>query len=214
MTERLLVTKLIRTDENRADLYGRGHQYKDLTLFDLSDLAMVGIDYTALDIGQETPCRFWAVYELSEKLNRAGNPYKDVVMLEPIDAAATTTSVDNSAILGELRAIKALLAQLVGADALPQVLAGDGDQAGEPSPSNGGNGGPDPGRQSNGNGDPFPSPAAAVAWALAQGVFEHTRHAKAAYDKLKQEHKPKTAGEMAGLWRADVARRASEAQGV
>jgi len=113
MTERLLITKLIRTDETRADLFAKGHRYKDLTLFDLSDLALVGIDFNTLEIGQETPCRFWAHYELSDKENKAGNPYKDVVTLEPVDKPATTTSVDNSAILGELRAIKALLQRMV-----------------------------------------------------------------------------------------------------
>ena len=59
----------------------KGHRYKDLTLFDLSDLALVGIDYDDLAEGVETPCRFWAHYTLSDKLNV--NPYKDVAGLEP-----------------------------------------------------------------------------------------------------------------------------------
>jgi hypothetical protein len=113
MTERMLITKLVRTGE-RADLYAHGHRYKDLTLFDLSDLADVGIDYNALETGVETPCRFWAIYEESDKLNKANNPYKDIVALEPIDKPATSTSTDTSAIVGELRAIKALLQQILG----------------------------------------------------------------------------------------------------
>ena len=108
MSERLLITKLIR-DGEKAELYGRGHQYKDLTLFDLSDLADVGIDYANLPNGEETPCRFWAVWEPSEKLNKAGNPYKDIVALEAIDGPATATSTDTSALLDELRAIRGLL---------------------------------------------------------------------------------------------------------
>jgi hypothetical protein len=79
---RMLVTKIKRTDQTRADLYGRGHKYPDLKLFDLADLATVGIDPEGLPIGQEEPCRFFAVYTLSEKLNKAGNPYKDIQRLE------------------------------------------------------------------------------------------------------------------------------------
>jgi hypothetical protein len=115
MTERLLITKLVRTDRTRADLYARGHQWPDLKLFDLSDLVDVGIDPDSLEIGLETPCRFWAIYELSDKLNKAGNPYKDVIALDPIDKPATVTSTDNSALLAELRTIRAMLERLVDA---------------------------------------------------------------------------------------------------
>ena len=108
MTERMLITKLVRQGD-RADLYAKGHQYRDLVLFDLSDLADVGIDYANLETGAEVPCRFWATYELSDKLNKAGNPYKDVIALERIDTPATTTSTDNSALLAELRQIRKLL---------------------------------------------------------------------------------------------------------
>ena len=79
---RMLVTKIKRTDQTRADLYGRGHKYPDLKLFDLADLAAVGIDPDGLPLGQEEPCRFFAVYTLSEKLNKAGNPYRDIQRLE------------------------------------------------------------------------------------------------------------------------------------
>jgi len=80
--QRMLITKLVRTDETKADLYGRGHRFKDLTLFDLSELGAVGIDFAPLPQGQEHPCRFFAVYRESGKRNKAGNPYKDVVRLE------------------------------------------------------------------------------------------------------------------------------------
>ena len=109
MAERMLITKLVRTGRARADLYAKGHQWPDLKLFDLADLLDVGIAPGDLEMGQEVPCRFWAIYELSDKLNKAGNPYKDVIALEPMDGLATSTSTDTSALLEELRAIRALL---------------------------------------------------------------------------------------------------------
>jgi len=57
------------------------------------------------------------------------------------------------------------------------------------------------------NGDAFASPAVAIAWGYEQGVFRAMLHAQNAYDKVKAEKKPKTAAEMAALWRADVAAR-------
>ena len=103
----------LRTEATRAELYAKGHKWPDLRLFDLSDLLEVGIDPAALEIGTETPCRFWAHYELREKLNGAGNPYKDVITLEPIDRPTTSTSTDTSALLGELRQIRAMLERLL-----------------------------------------------------------------------------------------------------
>lgn len=137
MSERTLVTKIVRTAPDRADLYGRGHRYKDFTLFDLSELGLVGIDYNALEEGKEFPCRFWAIYELSDKINKAGNPYKDIVTLEAIDKPATATSTDNSALLqavrdlaGEMRGIKALLLQALSPGPAP---ARDPYPAGSPT---------------------------------------------------------------------------------
>ncbi|MGD9047076.1 MAG: hypothetical protein PVF77_03415 [Anaerolineae bacterium] len=118
MAERMLITKLVRTERMRADLYAKGHQWPDLKLFDLSELIEVGLDPNGLPIGQEVPCRFWAIYELSDKLNKAGNPYKDVIALERIDGPATTTSTDTSALLIELRAIRELLERLAQAQGL------------------------------------------------------------------------------------------------
>jgi hypothetical protein len=119
MAERMLITKLVRTEQTRADLYARGHQWPDLKLFDLSHLLDVEIDPHGLQVGQEVPCRFWAIYELSEKLNKAGNPYKDVIALERMDGPATATSTDTSALLGELRAIRTLLETIAQASGLP-----------------------------------------------------------------------------------------------
>lgn len=123
MAERMLITKLVRVDQTRADLYGKGHKWPDLKLFDLGELAAVGLDPAALPIGQETPARFWALYELSDKVNQAGNPYKDILSLEPMDGPATVTSTDNTDILAELRAIRALLEVLANAQGLevPEV---------------------------------------------------------------------------------------------
>jgi len=129
MTERMLITKLVRTDQTRADLYARGHQWPDLKLFDLSDLLTVGIEPADLEVGTETPCRFWANYELSDKLNKNGNPYKDVIALESIDTPATTTSTDTSALLAELRTIRELLERWLQGDreAMPDQV--DQEQA-------------------------------------------------------------------------------------
>lgn len=131
MAERILIVKVVRTTATQADLYGARHQYKDLTLFNVAELATVGIDPAALPIGQETPARFWAIYELSDKLNKAGRPYKDILALEPMDTPATSTSaaVGDPAMLAELRAIRALLSVLVEAQglALPALEEQDPD---------------------------------------------------------------------------------------
>jgi hypothetical protein len=64
-------------------------------------------------LGEKTPARFMAIYELSEKLNKAGNPYKDIVTLEAIDTPATTTSAAvGDEVLAELRAVRALLSAI------------------------------------------------------------------------------------------------------
>jgi hypothetical protein len=131
MAERMLITKLVRTEQTRADLYAKGHQWPDLKLFDVSDLLDVDIDPNNLPIGQEVPCKFWAIYELSTKLNKAGNPYKDVISLEPMDGPATTTSTDTSALLAELRAIRGLLEVMAQAQGVPVPTVAVGSQAGE-----------------------------------------------------------------------------------
>lgn len=131
MAERMLITKLVRTGD-RADLYGRGHQWKDLTLFDLSDLVDVGVDYANLEEGKDYPARFWALYELSEKMNQSGNPYKDVIALEPIDKPATSTSTDTSPLLEELRQIRQLLRLVADRLHVPDVDLDTGELDPEP----------------------------------------------------------------------------------
>lgn len=56
----------------------------------------------------------------------------------------------------------------------------------------------------------FPSADAAIAWGLESGAFDALQHARAAYDKLKADAKPATAGAMWQLWIADVRRRQAE----
>ena len=86
---KMLITSITRTAEGRIDMTGRGHQYRDLILFDAVYLQDVGIDPTTLPVGVPTPCAFWAIYTISEKLNKAGNPYRDVKYLEPYTNGAT-----------------------------------------------------------------------------------------------------------------------------
>jgi hypothetical protein len=53
--------------------------------------------------------------------------------------------------------------------------------------------------------EPFPSKQAALDWAMSQGAFGNPLHAGNAYEKVKRDHDPKSAAEMAALWRAEVA---------
>lgn len=57
---------------------------------------------------------------------------------------------------------------------------------------------------------PFASAEDALQWGLSQQCFRHHEHAKNAYEKLKAEHKPKTAANMFALWIGDVERRVKE----
>ena len=86
---KMLITSITRTAEGRIDMTGRGHQYRDLILFDAIYLQDIGIDPNTLPVGVPTPCAFWAIYTISEKLNKAGNPYRDVKYLEPYANGAT-----------------------------------------------------------------------------------------------------------------------------
>ena len=81
---RALVTQ-IKRDDGVVRLWFRGCKYESAKIFEISDLAVVGIDYRNLQDGVETPVRFFAIYVLSEKHNKNDNPYKDVVWLESAD---------------------------------------------------------------------------------------------------------------------------------
>ena len=55
----------------------------------------------------------------------------------------------------------------------------------------------------------FAGPELAIAWGVDCGAFQELLHSRNAYDKLKRDHAPQTAGEMWELWIADcLARRA------
>lgn len=53
----------------------------------------------------------------------------------------------------------------------------------------------------------FTSATDAIAWGVEQGCFRDARHGQAAYDKLKGEKQPKSAGEMWSAWIANVMER-------
>ena len=56
----------------------------------------------------------------------------------------------------------------------------------------------------------FSDPQAAITWGFAQGPFKDMQHAKNAYNKVKEEQKPKNALDMRDAWVADVERRVKE----
>lgn len=118
MTERVRITRAraakARSGKDVVELFSHDTrlEYPALYLFDFSLLPNVGIQPDELT-ADPVHCNFWGLYVLSNKLNTHGNPYKNVIALEPIDAPATSTSTDTSAIVAELRAIKALLLQMV-----------------------------------------------------------------------------------------------------
>lgn len=58
----------------------------------------------------------------------------------------------------------------------------------------------------------FGGPDLAIAWGMAQGCFRDEVHAKNAYEKLKAEKKPTSAGEFWPMWIAEVDRRVAEAE--
>jgi len=53
-------------------------------------------------------------------------------------------------------------------------------------------------------------PDHAIAWSMAQGVFDHQRHAENAYAKVKTASNPANAREMWAAWYLDVQRRIAE----
>lgn len=135
MAERMLIARLKRTSPTQGELYQAKHKYADLKCFDLGMLADAGVDVETLQIGVEIPVRFWAVWEYSERLNKAGNPYKDLLIVEPMHAPATVTStaIGDPEVLGELRAIRALLQAMADAQGLQMVTAA-AEEHEEPEP--------------------------------------------------------------------------------
>jgi hypothetical protein len=56
----------------------------------------------------------------------------------------------------------------------------------------------------------FSGPDEAIAWGWEQGCFKDAQHSKNTYLKLKDEHKPASAGDMWELWLDAVVKRKSE----
>lgn len=116
-TERFLIacTKLGTTKAGRAiaELYSTDTRlaFPVLILFDLSMLASVGLDPDALP-EDGVHKRFWAYYEESEKRTSKGNPYRDVVSLEPESQPTPADNTDTGAIVNELRQIRMLLERI------------------------------------------------------------------------------------------------------
>ncbi len=144
MSERMLIKEVCaaatKAGKPVAHLFANGRQmYPELVLFELSDLMTVGIDPGNLT-GTREACRFWAHYSISDKTTSEGNPYRDILHLEPIDAPASTTSTDTSAMLDVLREMVDQLATITGllmpvAEAIinpAQVLAPDPEPPGSP----------------------------------------------------------------------------------
>jgi hypothetical protein len=139
MTERVRITRVkagaTLAGQPVAELYSHDTRlrFPFLTLFDMSELLTVAINPADLKKDEYTLCNFWGHYELSTtKKTSEGNPYKDVIRLESIGAPATTTSTDTTAMLGELRAIKALLLQIARAlspDATEPPVPAQDDEA-------------------------------------------------------------------------------------
>ncbi|MBN1936762.1 MAG: hypothetical protein JW934_19025 [Anaerolineae bacterium] len=98
-----------------VDLYAGGKDSKlrfpVLTLFDLSELAVVEIDPNDLN-GQEVNCRFWAYYTESGKLNKDGNPYRDIDHLEVI--AAPVTPAESANVEAVMEALDRVYDELAG----------------------------------------------------------------------------------------------------
>jgi hypothetical protein len=88
-------------------------EYPELRLFDLSELAQVGLDPNTIG-SKRVHKRFWAHYTVSPKVNGKGNQYRDVHHLEPLEHTLTTNeSTDTTEllpeILEELKAIRTYL---------------------------------------------------------------------------------------------------------
>lgn len=113
--QRMIIAKVVRATTKAGkpvvDLYTNNArlEYPELRLFELSELFLVGIDPNSLVSDQEVYCRFWAYYVESDKRNKNGNPYKDVVRLEPIETRPAAADDDES-VLAELQKVNESLA--------------------------------------------------------------------------------------------------------
>lgn len=56
----------------------------------------------------------------------------------------------------------------------------------------------------------FAGPEDAIAWGFEQGCWRDARHCQAAYNQIKEQHRPATAAQMWMLWIAEVKQRRQE----
>lgn len=119
--DRFLITRIqpakTQAGGDVIHLFSQRLQYPVLYLFELTDLADVGIDHTSLATDKPTACKFWAYYKLG-KDNTEKNPYKDLLYLKPL-VSLTPPTTNPTPILAaiailtnELRTIRALLQRL------------------------------------------------------------------------------------------------------
>lgn len=129
MTEKILIKRIrkaqTQSGKTVAHLFSNSIQrYPELVLFELADLLTVGIQPETLT-PDDQPARFWAHFEVSEKTNSKGNPYRNVLYLEPAQTQAAQNA-ETDDLLTELKAIRAQL------DAIHAILT---DHQLQPAPA-------------------------------------------------------------------------------
>jgi len=120
-----------------VDLYAGGQhsklRYPVLTLFDLAELTVIGIDPNTLG-SEEHHARFWAYYEQGEKLNKEDNPYKNITYLEAIGPAPSPSAVaDTERILDAMRILYRELKEIK--ETIQAIQAGKPAPAPQPTPA-------------------------------------------------------------------------------
>jgi len=160
-TKKLLITKIKRADASRADLFAKGHKFRDIICFDISELVDAGVDYQNLPVGQEVPCRFWAYYQESENKTANGNPYLDLVAVEPFGEQPAKGGVD----LDQERLFTALRVIYQELVAIRQHLVGEPAVKPAPAPE------PDPEPAAPPAPEPAPAPPAPLSEEEAKRRF-------------------------------------------
>lgn len=60
------------------------------------------------------------------------------------------------------------------------------------------------------NGDTFASKSEAIAWAMDQGVFEHSKHAESSWTNMWRTHSPQGIAEASPHWREKIANKLAD----
>jgi len=114
-------------------------KYPTLRLFDPSQLFTVGVDPNGLKLGDELYVRFRAWFVESDRLNKEGNAYKDVVRLEKLEDKQDGSRDDLASVIALLQSIDRRLAsihqisEVVAAQIMRQVEEDD-DRMRTPDP--------------------------------------------------------------------------------